>query len=178
MSSVSLASEQLLIAVRPTLTRVVASVLGASHPDLDDAIQQSSLALLRAAPAFRGECHPAGYASRIALRVALRIRRKSRREWSRRATSESDISDDRYVEHDPAEANERRRLLRALLATLPVEQCEALTLRTVFDWSLDEVAGAMGVPSNTVRSRIRLAREALKRRIERSPLADALDSEQ
>jgi DNA-directed RNA polymerase specialized sigma24 family protein len=39
------------------------------------------------------------------------------------------------------------------------------------------VARATGVPSNTVRSRVRLAREALKRSIEMSPnLAEALQA--
>ena len=69
------ATQEFLGYVWPTLCRVASGVLGAQHPDLDDAVQQSMIALLRALPAFRGECHPAGYASRITLRVALRVRR-------------------------------------------------------------------------------------------------------
>lgn len=173
------AAHQLLISLRPTLIRVVASVLGSSHPDFDDAIQQSSLALIRAAAVFRGECHPAGYAARIALRVALRIRRKSHREWGRRDDVEHSPfeSDESISPNELAEANERRELLRDLVAALPATQSEALTLRAVLGWSLDEVARATGVPSNTVRSRIRLARQALKRSIERTPyLAEALEA--
>lgn len=170
-------AEQLLATLRPTLTRVVAGVLGSSHPDLDDAVQQSSLAFIKAVAAFRGECHPAGFASRIALRVALKVRRKSRREWSRRIDVDCALVVDQRVSvpNDPAEAEQRRQLLRKLLATLPMKQSEALTLRTLLGLSLDEVARATGSPSNTVRSRVRLAREALKRSIETSPnLTEAL----
>lgn len=168
-------AEQLLAALRPTLTRVVAGVLGSSHPDLDDAVQQSSLAFIKAVAVFRGECHPAGYASRIALRVALKVRRKSRREWSRRADVDCAPLLDQRLPSDLAEAKQQRQLLRKLVATLPIQQSEALTLRTLLGLSLDEVARATGVPSNTVRSRVRLAREALKRSIETSPnLTEAL----
>jgi RNA polymerase sigma-70 factor, ECF subfamily len=173
------AAEQLLLAVRPTMVRVVTSVLGASHPDFDDALQQCSLALLKAASAFRGECHPAGYAGRIAFRVALRMRHKCRREWSRRGSIEGYLfaNDSSTSPHQLVEANETREALRGLVASLPAVQLEALTLRAVLDWSLDEVACAMGVPSNTVRSRMRLARQTLKRGIAQAPrLAEALDT--
>ena len=59
--------------------------------------------------------------------------------------------------------------MRALLADLPEEQAEALALRVVLGWSLEEVARAYGIPTNTVRSRVRLAKEALRRRIEATP---------
>jgi RNA polymerase sigma-70 factor, ECF subfamily len=162
-----------------TIVRVVTSVLGASHPDVDDAIQQCSLALIKAASAFRGECHPAGYAGRIAFRIAVKIRRKYRREWGRRSSIENPlfVSDGSFSPHQVAEANETRELLRGLVASLPPAQLEALTLRAVLDWSLDEVACAMGVPSNTIRSRMRLARQTLKRGIAETPrLAEALET--
>jgi RNA polymerase sigma-70 factor (ECF subfamily) len=59
--------------------------------------------------------------------------------------------------------------IRELLSTLPENQAETLALRVVLGMSLGEVASATGVPLNTVRSRIRLAREALMERIEANP---------
>ena len=51
-------------------------------------------------------------------------------------------------------------------------------MRIVLGCSLEEVAAQSGVPLNTVRSRIRLAKERLKGRIEADPaLLDALDVE-
>jgi RNA polymerase sigma-70 factor (ECF subfamily) len=78
----------------------------------------------------------------------------------------------------PEAGGERRRaVLRRLLDDLADEQAEALALRVVLGWSLDEIAAATGAPVNTVRSRLRLAKEALRRRIADTPgLADELDS--
>ncbi|RYZ08348.1 MAG: RNA polymerase sigma factor [Myxococcales bacterium] len=165
------ATQEFLAYVWPTLSRVASGVLGAKHADLDDAVQQSMIALVRALPAFRGECHPAGYASRITLRVALRVRKGSKRDANRRETlSQLGPSE----EHAPAASEaalgaRRRELLRELLEDLPEEQAEALTLRVVMGWSLEEVARASGAPVNTVRSRVRLAKEALRERIDAQP---------
>jgi RNA polymerase sigma-70 factor (ECF subfamily) len=146
-------------------------VLGAGHASLDDVLQQALIAVQHALPAFRGECHPGGYASRIALRIALRARRRHKLDLARR---------DAFARLDPgppqphapvaeAEAEQRRRLLRDLLDELPEEQADALALRVMLGWSLEEVASATGAPLNTVRSRVRLAKEALRRRIESAP---------
>jgi RNA polymerase sigma factor (sigma-70 family) len=157
--------------VWPTLCRVASGVLGAQHPDLDDAVQQSMLALLRALPAFRGECHPAGYASRITLRVALRVRRGHKRDLTRReAFTQLNVVDETSASPtEDALSARRRELLRELLQDLPEEQAEALALRVVMGWTLDEVSRATGAPINTVRSRVRLAKEALRKRIESAP---------
>ena len=165
------ATQELLAYVWPTLTRVAAGVLGARHAELDDAVQQSMIALVRALPAFRGECHPAGYASRITLRVALRVRRNFKRDAVRREALEQLGAGEDGACADTGEAlgSRRRELLRELLEDLPEEQAEALTLRVVMGWSLEEVARASGAPVNTVRSRVRLAKEALRARIEGQP---------
>lgn len=164
------ATQEFLAYVWPMLSRVAAGVLGSRHPDLDDAIQQSMIALVRALPAFRGECHPAGYATRITLRVALRVRRNVKRDTSRReALGLLASADEPVSSSDEGLALRRRELLRELLEELPEEQAEALTLRVVMGWSLEEVSRASGAPINTVRSRVRLAKEALRERIESVP---------
>jgi RNA polymerase sigma factor (sigma-70 family) len=172
------AIQEFLAYVWPTLSRVAAGVLGARHPDLDDAIQQSMIALVRALPAFRGECHPAGYATRITLRVALRVRRNVKRDTTRReALGMLTPLDELGSATEDALAVRRRELLRELLEDLPEEQAEALTLRVVMGWSLEEVSRASGAPINTVRSRVRLAKEALRQRIEVLPTLAELRGE-
>lgn len=165
------ATAQLLRAVAPLVMRVVRAVLGGGHPDVADVVQQSLIGLVRALPAFRGECAPEGYAQTIAMRTALLARRRGRIDRARRddnAETEAAVCPDATPEDD-ALAARRRVLLRDLLAELPVEQAEALGLRIVLGWSLDEVAIAAGAPLNTIRSRLRLAKEALRRRIEATP---------
>ena len=72
--------------------------------------------------------------------------------------------------HDDAMAERRKRHVRELLALIPQEQAEALALRVALGWSLEEIAAASNTPLNTVRSRLRLAKEALRKRIETDPL--------
>ena len=42
-------------------------------------------------------------------------------------------------------------------------------VRVVLGWSLEEIAGQSGAPLNTVRSRLRLAKESLRKTIETEP---------
>jgi RNA polymerase sigma-70 factor (ECF subfamily) len=172
------ATRRFLDRVWPTLSRVVNGVLGSRHPEVDDVIQQSLIAVLQALSAFRGECHPAGYASRIALHVALRARRNAavRRARTETLTQISASDPDVLWPGCEVSAERRKKALRDLLADLPEEQADALALRTMLGWSLEEVAQATGAPLNTVRSRVRLAKEALRRRIEADPtLVDELE---
>ena len=174
------ATRRFLDRVWPTLSRVVNGVLGSRHPELDDVIQQSLIAVLQALAAFRGECHPAGYASRIALHVALRARRNAavRRLRNQSLAQLSAADPDADWPGCEVSAERRKRVLRDLLLDLPTEQADALGLRVMLGWSLEEVARATGAPLNTVRSRVRLGKEALRRRIETDAvLASALEVE-
>ena len=171
------ATRHFLDRVWPVLSRVVNSVLGARHPEVDDVIQQALIAVLQALGAFRGECHPAGYVSRIALHVALRARRNAsvRRARSQSLAQISASDPDALWPGCEVSVERRKCALRDLLQDLPEEQADALALRVMLGWSLEEVARATGAPLNTVRSRVRLAKEALRRRIDADPsLADEL----
>jgi RNA polymerase sigma factor (sigma-70 family) len=171
------ATGQLLRAVAPRLGRVVRAVLGGGHPDLDDAVQQSLIGLVQALPAFRGDCEPIGYATIIAVRTAVATRKRSRTDQSRREDGvDADLmAGSNAPAGEEVAANHRKALLRDLLDTLPVEQAEALAMRVCLGWSIKEIATHSGAPLNTVRSRLRLAKEALKSRIEEdADLVDAL----
>lgn len=168
------ATRRLLQALGPRLLRVVRGVLGAGHPDVEDVLQDATLLVLRALEAFRGDGELEGYAVRITLRAAIAARKKYR---ARPAATEPDPADaaDATVT-DESLARRRRAILRELLERLPEAQAEALVMRVILGYSLDECARVAGVPENTVRSRVRLAREALKSAIESDPvLLDSLE---
>ncbi|HEX6242537.1 MAG TPA: RNA polymerase sigma factor [Polyangiales bacterium] len=170
------ATAKLLRLVAPEMRRVVRGVLGNHPADVDDASQQALVGLVHALPAFRGDCSPVGYACRIAFRTALAVRRQRVRLRDRcdlSVDADSLSHDEDFGQREGAGL--RMELLRTLLDDVPPEQAEALTLRTVLGWSLAEIAEASGVPLNTVRSRLRLAKEAVRAKIEANPeLADAL----
>jgi RNA polymerase sigma-70 factor (ECF subfamily) len=161
MSSVSINPAAALRSVAPRLLRVCRGVLGPG-PDAEDATQESLIALVQALPGFRGESSLETFATRIALRTAWRARERR----TQRAQRTSPIDEDRDDPGDTSSPSaELRLIVRSLLDVLPTVQAEALLLRFVLGHSLQEVAEICGAPQNTVRSRIRLAREALQRRL-------------
>lgn len=174
------ATRRLLEAVAPRMTRVVYAVLGAGHPDADDVVQQSLIGLVQALPGFRGECEPVAYGSRIAVRTAVAARKRSRTLQSRCDDSaDADLlTSGAQLPSDAARSSRRKQLIRELLSEIPDEQAESMALRFVLGWSLEEVAQATRAPVNTVRSRLRIAKQALKKRIEQNPaLAEELGLE-
>jgi RNA polymerase sigma-70 factor (ECF subfamily) len=170
------ATARLLRIVAPEMLRVVRGVMGPYSSDVDDALQQSLVALIQALPSFRGECAPTGYACRIAFRTALGMRKRSHLARSRYDSStDADLFPDSDAPGALSDARRRTEIVRDLLDRIPAEQAEALAMRTMLGWSIEEIAQASGAPINTVRSRLRLAKEALRRNIEADPsLADEL----
>ena len=121
-----------------------------------------------------GRSGPSGSTQPASLSTAA-VRRRARTHSSR---EDGSIDPDGFLcDGEDPRAARRRRTLRALLDDLPEEQAEALAMRIALGWSLKDIADTTGVPLNTVRSRIRLAKEGLRRRIADDPtLADELDA--
>jgi RNA polymerase sigma-70 factor (ECF subfamily) len=162
-----------LAGVAPAVAGVVRLLFGSKTAEAQDAIQESLVAVHAAIGRFRGECPFVAYARRIAARVAVTARRRHASESLDEISAE--LGSAAAPLHDERIMRERRlQALRALLDELPAGQAESLGMRVVLGCSLPEVAQATGVPVNTVRSRIRLAREHIKARIESDPRLAAL----
>jgi RNA polymerase sigma-70 factor (ECF subfamily) len=176
-------ARRLLERVAPSVHRVVRTVLGPSFSSgsggarVEDVTQDALLAVVHALGSFRAECGVVHYACRIAARVAMTARRARAAEIAVEPLDlETEAALEAPVAGDDPEAPRRRALLRALLDELPEAQAETLVLRVMLGYSLQEVAEATGVPVNTVRSRLRLAKEALRSRIEQDEaLAEMLE---
>jgi RNA polymerase sigma-70 factor (ECF subfamily) len=165
------ATAQLLRALGPSLLRSLRRMTGST--DVDDLLQESMIALVAALRDFRGESSVERYATRIAVRTAIGLRRRARERRTLlddHVRASEPLGDDSSRPADQEALAERRRaLLRDLLTELPEPQAEALAMRVVLEHSLEEIAEATHAPVNTIRSRIRLAREALRARIEGDP---------
>jgi RNA polymerase sigma factor (sigma-70 family) len=162
---------RLLRATAPAVLSVVRMILGPDNPDVPDVAQEGLLAVKDALLTFRRESTVLHYARQVAIRTALSARRgrRSRDRLLERYRLESAVRPAVGPLNDPAERARRTATFRRLLDDLPDEQAETFALRVVLDYSLDQVAAATGVPINTVRSRVRLAREKLRHRIESDP---------
>jgi RNA polymerase sigma factor (sigma-70 family) len=163
------AARALCEALAPALLRVIRILRGPTHPDVEDLLQDSLLGVLHALPSFRYESSVLWFARRVATQRTLEVRR--RRQVLTRALDE--------VERLPApevpmpsellDAERVRNGLRALLDELPPAQAETVALQVVLGHSIEETAALTGVPLNTVRSRLRLAKLAMQARVATHP---------
>ena len=163
----------LLVSVGPHVLRVVRRVLGRESPDVEDVMQESAAALMDALPRFRGESTVLHFVCRVTLLTAMNARR---REMTRKRLSLRDDSlgvEQLQSSLPGPEASASARacadLVRGLLDSLPLEQAEALALHCVLGYTVAEIADTSRVPQETVRSRLRLAKRALRERASGDP---------
>jgi RNA polymerase sigma-70 factor (ECF subfamily) len=176
------AMRQLVEAVGPAMLRAVRKVMGHRTAEVEDVLQEAVEGLLVAVGAFKGECTVLHYACRVAVLSALAARRRAgfRAQFMLDVPGAAEVAASR--EPSPMEgvaANRRRQLLGLLLDELPPVQAEVLVLHCALGFTVEEVAASVGRPVETVRSRIRLAKQALRERIgASSELAEILEIEQ
>jgi RNA polymerase sigma-70 factor (ECF subfamily) len=171
------AQRRLFEAVAPALLPPLRMILGPRHPDLEDVLQESLLGLLLGLATFRGESSVLHFARRVATKRAIDVCRRQRSAARKLEYVRQLHMPEPPTPRETVVAGRRRRHLRELLEELPGAQAEVLAMRVVLGHSLDEIAEATRVPVNTVRSRLRLAKEALRRRIDTDPLLVELREE-
>lgn len=130
--------------------------------DDDDAAQVAMIQILGSAKSFAGRGSLEGWCDRIAIRTIVRMRRRSDAHASRIAA---------HVEPDeqatPSGDPQLRREVQRFLAALSDERYQVVVLRYLEDYSIDEIADATGVSRNTVKDRLRVALELLRKHARR-----------
>jgi RNA polymerase sigma-70 factor (ECF subfamily) len=163
------ATATLLSTLGPSMLRMVRRVMGASDPDVEDVFQEAMMAVVRALPGFRGDCSTRHFGCRVATLTALKARRRKHAGIQEILSPDDEDRGEGADAHDFALASCRRQLLRRLLDELPGAQAEALVLHHIAGLTVEEIAGAASAAIETVRSRLRLAKAALRERIAADP---------
>jgi len=165
------ALDAVIAVLTPTVLHVLRALLGTERRDVEAMTRDVLVSIVTALPDWRGECTLLHFATRIAARRAvaaappaqrsflgrLLLFWRGRSRWASAATWEQ------------AAADRRRELLRTFFGELPEVQGEAMVLRLALGYSLREIALISTTPVAVVRSRLRLAKEALRARIEADP---------
>jgi RNA polymerase sigma factor (sigma-70 family) len=165
---------RLLSLVAPSIVAAVKVVAG-RDVDVEDAAQEAMIAIVDAVPRFRGQSTFLHYARRIAVRTAFGMRRAGRRRSRTQAEVEAEADSMEAAtamgpsQNAALERNECLAAFQRLLDELPEGQAESLTYRVLLEYPLPVIARELKVPVNTVRSRIRLARDHLRDRILADP---------
>jgi RNA polymerase sigma-70 factor, ECF subfamily len=134
--------------------------LGVPDASLDDATQEVFMIVYRRLPEFEGRAKLSTWIFRTAMNVALHARRsqaRSRLEFP--PDLPESVSHDGSPEERLAQADEAS-LVRSLLDKLDFDQRAVLILAEFEEQSPLEIAETLGIPRNTVYSRLRAARIA------------------
>jgi RNA polymerase sigma factor (sigma-70 family) len=156
------AVQRFLLAISPPIRRACRSVMGAQHADLEDTIQDCLIDVTRALPSYRFEGNLIGYVSKISVRRALLARRRSVARVRHLQLLE-DLHDQAPVAEPTVGEIERAEVMRDLIRRLRPIQAETLVLRAVLGFSMEEIAQLTEVSVNTVKTRLRLGKNALRR---------------
>jgi RNA polymerase sigma factor (sigma-70 family) len=128
--------------------------------EAEDALQDAYVCVYRSIGEFRGEASLSTWLSRLLLNECFaRLRRSARRQnvialVSPNAPIESTMAENEPEAPDTELARAQMRdLLERKLDELPENFRTVFVLRSVEEMSVDETAGCLGIPEETVRSR-------------------------
>lgn len=132
------------------------------HPMVaEDITQEVFLRAYRALPRFRGEASFYSWLYRITINLCL--------NYLRRQAHQIDTAQDAEASALPAadpsvvlETQERERLIRGAIGTLPSHYRIAIILRELEGLSYQEIAAILDIPLGTVKSRINFGKGLLR----------------
>jgi len=135
--------------------------LGVPRSDLPDATQDVFLVVHRRLAEFDFQSRVTTWLYAISLRVASNRRRSAAHRYEVLAEAEPPAA----VESPHLE--ERRAMLEQALDAMPLEQRAVFTLFELEGMTGEQIAPLLDVPTATVHSRLRLARETFRRALAR-----------
>jgi RNA polymerase sigma-70 factor, ECF subfamily len=141
--------------------RIAYSVLR-NHHDAEDATQETFLRVLRYQRKLAGIREPRTWLARIAWRTAV----ERRREVADVMLDETaEIASGAVSAEELLMGSETSALLESLIAALPSKLRDPLTLSTLEEMSLADIAAVLEIGESAVRSRIFRARQVLKQKL-------------
>lgn len=163
-----------------TIERDIAEFVAAHYPrlirlaglicrdaiDSEDAVQAGLERAWRRRESLRDPASLPAWLDRIVVREAIRLGRDNRslRQRLERMLGDHDDIEMRVLptEADPGSSVTSRAALRHAFEALPAAQRAVVALHLYLGYSIAETAEMVGAPLETVRSRLRLAREQLR----------------
>ncbi|MFO0588158.1 MAG: sigma-70 family RNA polymerase sigma factor [Polyangiaceae bacterium] len=140
--------------------------LGVPEAWVEDAAQEVFLAIHRRLGDYEGRSSVRTWVFGFVLRVARDHRRRLARKGGGEPLDEG-LSDGAPGPHDRLERKEALALLDAALSALDDDKRAVFVMGEIEQMTAPEMAAVLGVPLNTVYSRLRLARRDVEREIAR-----------
>ena len=149
------------------MSRTAMAILG-HEADARDAMQATLAAIWRGLPSLREPARFEAWSTRILVNACRRIARDRRRVGVR----EMAIDIDGGTSHlprvdDPMDASIRRIGIERAFDRLDADERSILVLHHLDGLSLIDLAGTLGIPVGTAKSRLHTARRNLERALDR-----------
>jgi RNA polymerase sigma-70 factor (ECF subfamily) len=148
--------------------------LGVHECEVDDRTQEVFVVAYRRFQEFEERGHgPRAWLFQIVLRVASGARRHQRRHPE--VPDGNGVIDREIVDASQTYAVERREQLSRLdaaMESIPLERRAVLVLHEIEEMTAPEIAQVVGIPLNTVYSRLRVARLELEQALARRGVRD------
>ena len=145
--------------------RLVASVAwryGIGQMEIEDVVSEVFVKAYQNLHRFRPEHAFSTWLYRLAINHAIDHTRRQRKEHGRTEMPQS-LLDPAPTAGEGVESGERATLVRAALAKLKAHYRDVLFLVYVEGLKIEEVAGVLGLPQGTVKTRLMRGREAMRR---------------
>ena len=158
--------EPLLLEILPRVRNLV-RYLCRGDSEVDDIAQEALIAIVRGIDTYRADGAFSAWVNRVVARTTL-SELKRRRRLRRRLCVSDKVNRDLALAHlwfqlKPVEQYVLRREAAKRLDQLSPPQRQALVLHLAAGFRVDEVAQLEGVSVETIRSRIRLGKQRLRR---------------
>jgi RNA polymerase sigma-70 factor, ECF subfamily len=143
---------------RAEVARNLHRMLGPGRGDLEDVLQEVFIEVFRSIARFRGDAKVSTWLYRVCVNVALQRLRKRKR----RAEVSTDAVAERITDETPERDLDTRRRLDAvyrLLDELSPKKRVVFILHEIEGREPKEIAGIVGAPVLTVRTRLHYARK-------------------
>jgi RNA polymerase sigma-70 factor (ECF subfamily) len=173
------ALREVFLAHSPYLERLLTRVLGPSA-DVEDVVQATFVAAIRAFPRFRGEASVRTWLARIAIRTAQgRLRRAEHRLRGGVADLEAvgDHGEQATVSERRLDAERQLQRVYAHLDRIAPKKRVAFVLHVFEGHSMEEVAALTGAGKSATKSRVMWARRELLKRAAHDPVLAGLVEE-
>ena len=151
------AAQQLCRELLPRVRNLVRYLLRGDSR-VDDVAQEALIAVLRGLATFRGDGRFESWVDRVVARTTFAAIRRIRAETQPGVHAPVEGS----ASVETGNSYLQRRELVAALDRLPNDQRESLVLHFAIGMTVPEIADAMAAPLETVRSRLRLGKAALR----------------
>lgn len=155
------------------LYRTAYAILG-NEADAEETVQEAYLKAFVHLGGFAGQARLSTWLVKIAVNEALGRLRRRMPGSGPADLSADDLAEETMRERTSADASpeavaaqgEIRRLLEAAIDALPRAQRAVFMLRAVEEFSTEDTAACLGIPPETVKTRLHRARQALRRRLQ------------